>query len=134
MLGFGASSIGRLPQGYVQNAVLIGDYQRRIAAGDLAVGKGRAFAPEDRLRAAIIERIMCDYQVDLDEVCGRFGGNPDQLLASAAGLDELRGDGIVRCERNIIAIAADARPLVRVLAAAFDQYLGEVPARHSRAV
>ena len=134
LLGFGASSIGRLPQGYVQNAVLIGDYQRRIAAGELAVGKGRAFAPEDRLRAAVIERIMCDYRVDLDEVCGRFGADPESLLANAEGLDELGGDGIIRRERNIIAIADNARPLVRVLAAAFDQYLGDAPARHSRAV
>ena len=134
LIGFGASSIGRVPQGYVQNAVLIGDYQRRIAAGDLAVGKGRAFAPEDRLRAAVIERIMCDYRVDLDEVCGRFGADPDKLLASAEGLDELGADGIVRRVRNVIAIADDARPLVRVLAAAFDQYFGQAPARHSRAV
>jgi len=134
LLGFGASAIGRLPQGYVQNAVLIGDYQRRIAAGDLAVGKGRAFAPEDRLRAAVIERIMCDYRVDLDEVCGRFGADPDELMDSAHGLDQLVGDRIARRERNVIAVEDDARPLVRLLAAAFDQYLGEAPARHSRAV
>ena len=133
LLGFGASSIGRLPQGYVQNAVLIGDYQRRIAANDLAVGKGRAFAPEDRLRAAVIERIMCDYRVDLDVVCGRFGADPDALLTNS-GLDQLYEDGIAQRDRNVIAIADNARPLVRVLAAAFDQYLGDAPARHSRAV
>ena len=134
LIGLGASSIGRLPQGYVQNAVLIGDYQRRIAAGDLAVGKGRSFAPRDRLRSAVIERIMCDYRVDLDEVCGRFGADPDELLASAEGLDALSDDGIVRRERNVLTIADDARPLVRLLAAAFDQYLGQAPANHSRAV
>ena len=133
LIGLGASSIGRLPQGYVQNAVLIGEYQRRIAAGELAVGKGRAFAPEDRLRAAVIERIMCDYQVDLDEVCGRFGANPDALLANGV-LDQLYKDGIARRDRNVIAILDGARPLVRVLAAAFDQYLSDVPARHPSAV
>ena len=134
LLGFGASSIGRLPQGYVQNALLIGTYQQRIAAGELAVGKIRAFAAEDRLRAAVIERIMCDYRVDLDEVCSRFGADPDELLASAEGLDVLSDDGIVRRERNVLTIADDARPLVRLLAAAFDQYLGQAPANHSRAV
>jgi len=133
LIGFGASSIGRLPQGYVQNAVLIGDYQRRIAAGELAVGKGRAFAPEDRLRAAVIERIMCDYMVDLDEVCGRFGADPAALLANGR-LDHLYEDGIARRDRNVIAIVDGARPLVRVLAAAFDHYLGEAPDRYSRAV
>ena len=133
LIGLGASSIGRLPQGYVQNSVLIGDYQRRIAAGELAVSKGRAFAPQDRLRAAVIERIMCDYRVDLDEVCGHFGADPNALLANGE-LDQLCADGIARRERNVIAIADGARPLVRVLAAVFDQYLGNAPARYSRAV
>ncbi|MGS1015421.1 oxygen-independent coproporphyrinogen III oxidase [Allosphingosinicella humi] len=134
LLGFGASSIGRLPQGYVQNAVLIGDYQRRIAEGALAVSKGRACAPEDRLRAAVIERIMCDYRVDLGEVCARFGADPDRLADNASGLDQLIADGVARRERNVIMLDEEARPLVRVLAAAFDEYLGRAPARHSRAV
>ena len=107
---------------------------RRIATGELAVSKGCAFAAEDRLRAAVIERIMCDYRVDLDAVCGRFGANPVKLLASADGLDELGRDGIVRRERNVVAVEDDARPLVRAAAAAFDQYLSAAPARHSRAV
>ena len=134
LLGFGASAIGKLPQGYVQNSVLIGDYQRRIAAGELPSGKGLAFAPEDQLRAAVIERIMCDYQVDLAEVCGRFGADPIALADSAGGLGQLYEDGIARRDGNIIAIAKGARPLVRVLAAAFDQYLDAAPARYSRAV
>jgi oxygen-independent coproporphyrinogen-3 oxidase len=134
LLGFGASSIGRLPQGYVQNAVLIGDYQRRIAEGRLATGKGRPFAPEDRLRAAVIERIMCDHRVDLGQVCAPFGADPDRLLGEATALDQLVADGIARRDDRVIALADEARPLVRVLAAAFDQYLGQAPARHSRAV
>ena len=134
LLGFGASSIGRLPQGYVQNAVLIGDYQKRIAAGELAATKGRFFAAEDGLRAAVIERIMCDYRVDLDEVCGRFDADPERLALSGRNLDELVRDGLVRRAGNVITMEEHARPLVRVLAAAFDEYLGLAPARHSRAL
>jgi oxygen-independent coproporphyrinogen-3 oxidase len=134
LLGFGASSIGRLPRGYVQNAVLIGDYQRRIAEGRLAVSKGRAFVAEDRLRGAVIERIMCDYRVDLDAVCASFGADPERLANSSCSLPGLIRDGIARRSRNRIEVTEEARPLVRVLAAAFDQYLGNGPARHSRAV
>jgi oxygen-independent coproporphyrinogen-3 oxidase len=134
LIGFGASSIGRLPQGYVQNAVLIGDYQRRIAAGQLAVSKGCTFAAEDRLRAAVIERLMCDYRVDLARVCAEFGADPERLVASAAGIDALVDDGLAERHRHVIAMREEARPLVRVLASAFDQYLGQGPARHSRAV
>lgn len=134
LIAFGASAIGRLPQGYVQNAVLIGEYQRRIADGRPGVGKGRAFAAEDRMRAAVIERIMCDYRVDLAAVCDDFNADPTTLLTSATCLDALIADGIARRDGNVVALEDEARPLVRVLAAAFDQYLGEGPARHSRAV
>ena len=134
LIGFGASSIGRLPQGYVQNAVLIGDWQRRIAAGELAVSKGCSIAPEDRLRAAVIERIMCDFRVDLDSVCARFGADPEGLTGSNPALSALVEEGIAHRERNVVTLADEARPLVRVLAAAFDTYLDRAPRRHSRAV
>ena len=134
LIGFGASSIGRLPQGYVQNAVLIGEYQRRIAEGRFAASRGRPFERDDRLRAAVIERIMCDFQVDLGAVCRAFGADPDELAGASPGLAELVEQGVAIRDRNVVALAGDARPLVRVLAAAFDAYLGSGPARHSRAV
>ena len=114
--------------------MLIGAWQERIAAGRLAAGKGRAFAEQDRVRAAVIERIMCDFRVDLGEVCAPFGVAPDRLARGNDGLDQLVAEGIVRREADVISLADEARPLVRVLAAAFDQYLGEGPRRHSRAV
>ena len=36
LLGFGASAISRLPQGFVQNAPGIGNYSRVVAAGDIS--------------------------------------------------------------------------------------------------
>jgi oxygen-independent coproporphyrinogen III oxidase len=134
LIGLGASSIGRLPQGYVQNAVLIGDYQRRIAEASLAVSKGREFAAEDRLRGAVIERIMCDYRVDLDRLCRAFGADAGELIDSATGLDQLFADGVARRSGSLIEVDDGARPLVRLLAAAFDQYLGLGTSRHSRAI
>ena len=66
LIGIGASSIGRLPQGYVQNAPDMGHYARSISAGTFATVKGLALTDDDRLRAAIIERLMCDLALDLD--------------------------------------------------------------------
>ena len=73
LLGFGASAIGHLPQGYVQNQVQIGAYAESIAAGRLATAKGYRLSDDDRLRADIIERIMCEFGVDLGEICARHG-------------------------------------------------------------
>jgi oxygen-independent coproporphyrinogen III oxidase len=58
LLGFGASAIGSLPQGYVQNAVPIPAYRQAIQGARLAVVRGLALCAEDRLRRAIIERLL----------------------------------------------------------------------------
>ena len=50
LIGFGASSIGQLPQGYVQNASDIKGWSDRIEAGELATVRGFAITPEDDLR------------------------------------------------------------------------------------
>lgn len=135
LIGFGASSIGRLPGGFVQNAVTTGDYLRAIESGSLATIKGYALSHEDRLRAAIIERVMCDYTVDLETICQRFGVSPDEVLArSTPMLDTLVADGIAERSRYTIRVQSKARPLVRAVAAAFDQYLGQGQARHAPAV
>ncbi|MCK5276406.1 MAG: oxygen-independent coproporphyrinogen III oxidase, partial [Alphaproteobacteria bacterium] len=50
LIGFGASSIGALPQGYVQNAVPLRAWAKAVHDGRPAVDKGIALSDEDRLR------------------------------------------------------------------------------------
>ena len=119
----------------MQNAVVIRDYLRAIDAGQLATMKGYRLTHEDRLRAAVIETVMCDYAVDLDAVCRKFGADPDALLGAAGPvIDTLVADGIAERRQHTIRVRSDARPLVRAVAAAFEQFLGRGPARHARAV
>jgi oxygen-independent coproporphyrinogen-3 oxidase len=134
LLGFGASAIGRLPQGYVQNEVAIPDYSRTIAQGGLATARGYAFSNDDRLRAEIIERIMCDFAVDLESVCARYGANAETMLQSAPKLDGLIADGIVERDGASLALPDQSRFLVRSVAAAFDAHLDRSQRLHSRAV
>ena len=49
LIGIGACSIGRLPQGFIQNAPDLGGYSRAIDAGKFAVVKGLALYDDDRL-------------------------------------------------------------------------------------
>ncbi|MCB1041208.1 MAG: oxygen-independent coproporphyrinogen III oxidase, partial [Acidimicrobiales bacterium] len=133
LLGLGASSIGRLPQGYVQNAVDMGSYGRAIASGQLASAKGLAMNAADHLRGAIIERLMCDMVVNLDDfVCATRA----QLVFADAfvQLKELQDAGVVELSGNTITITERGRPLTRLAAACFDAYLAANQARHSRAV
>ena len=120
LLGLGASAIGRLPSGFVQNATRIPDYERRIAGGELATARGCRIGDEEQRRGAIIEALMCDYRAD---VCG-----------VDAGLSRLEADGLIRRSGDVIEILDEARPLVRTVAAAFDSYLPNSAATHAVAV
>jgi oxygen-independent coproporphyrinogen-3 oxidase len=134
LIGFGASAIGRLTQGYAQNEVVLGRYAERISRGEFATAKGYALTADDRLRADLIERVMCDFQVDLAQVCGRHGVAPEAILRSIPRLRVLEQHGIIRLKGNVLSVNDDTRFLVRSVASAFDAYLGQSGRTHSRAV
>ena len=134
LIGFGASAIGRLTHGYAQNEVVLGRYAERISRGELATAKGYALTADDRLRADLIERVMCDFKVDVAEVCGRHGVAPETILRSIPRLRMLEGDGIVRLDGSMLSMNDESRFLVRSVASAFDAYLGQSGRTHSRAV
>jgi oxygen-independent coproporphyrinogen-3 oxidase len=134
LLGFGTSAIGHLPQGYVQNEVRTRAYEESIASGRLATVKGYALTGDDRLRAEIIERIMCDFGVDLDPICARHGSVAETMMKSSPRLQDLVSDGVVELDGNSLALTKDSRFLVRSVAAAFDAHLDGSKQLHSRAV
>ena len=134
LLGFGASAIGCLRQGYVQNAVPFAAYAEAINAGDLAVAKGIELTPQDIMRRDVIERLMCDLHVDLGDVAGRYNAASSDFREEVAALQGMARDGIVELSKDQIDITETGRPLVRTVCAVFDAYLGQGTARHSRAV
>jgi oxygen-independent coproporphyrinogen-3 oxidase len=134
LIGFGASAIGKLQQGYVQNEVQLPRYAERVLAGELPVGKGYTLTEDDRLRADIIERLMCDFSVDVGEMCERHHVDAGALLAATPRLAVLEEDGIIRRDGTRITMQPDRLFLVRTVASAFDAYLGASGRTHSRAV
>lgn len=135
LIGFGASAIGCLTQGYVQNAVAIHAYRDIVQAGGLATVRGVAVSREDRLRRAIIERLMCDLRVDVAAVARTAGVRDIDFAEELEALAPLARDGIVTVAGDgTIAVPEPARPLLRTVAAVFDRYLGAGRARHSRPV
>lgn len=127
LIGLGASSIGKLPQGYVQNTSSVRQYAKAIDAGRLPIERGRALSGEDRRRAGIIEELLCYMAAEL----GIDQPVPDGSLER---LEPLMQDGICSLRDGRVEIDEAARPLMRLVAAAFDGYLGEGPGRHARAV
>ncbi len=137
LVGFGASSIGSLPQGYVQNAPTAAAYAKEIDADRLATVRGIALSADDRLRRGIIERLMCDLAVDIDAVAAEHRADPAPLRAAASGgMPRFEEDGLAAWDGRRIVVTERGRPFVRPIAALFDLYLARQSdkPRHSRAV
>lgn len=133
LIGLGASSISRTPFGYAQNAPDAAGWRRSIEAGHFATAKGRAFAGEDRMRADVIAQILCYFDVDLSKTAERYGFSVDVLLPGLADLSPFLDAGWVTFDGRRLALVTHAQDVARVVASAFDAYLGQ-GGRHSVAV
>lgn len=134
LIGVGASAIGSLPQGYVQNAAEVPAWRRAIDDHQPAVVRGIALSDEDRFRRAVIERLMCDLAVDLDAVARRFGRDPEASVPSTDALAPLVADGLVTIDGWRITVSNDGRTFLRLVCAAFDAYLAGAQRQGSKAL
>ncbi|WP_156922528.1 oxygen-independent coproporphyrinogen III oxidase [Azorhizobium doebereinerae] len=139
LLGFGASAIGMLPQGYVQNLPATPAWHAALEAGRLPIARGLALTAEDRLRRDVIERLMCDGEVDLAAVLDRHGFPADTFAAEITRLAALEADGLVARTDAVLTVPAPARIFTRTVAAVFDAYLpaqenAAGPKRHAAAI
>ncbi|SHG94239.1 coproporphyrinogen III oxidase, anaerobic [Kaistia soli DSM 19436] len=133
LIGIGASSISRTPQGFAQNAPDTLGWQRAIEAGMLPIVRGKAFEGEDLMRADIIESLLCDFAVDLAAVASRHDTTPEALADAVERLQPLIAAGFVAADGDRIAILRHRHEIARVVASEFDTYLGR-GGRHSVAV
>ncbi len=133
LIGLGASSIGKLPQGFIQNAPDIGGHARAVQAGKFPIVKGLELADDDRLRASIIERLMCDLALDLDAFADGETGEA-RFAKELETLQPLAEVGLITIEGPRITVTDLGRPYIRIAAAAFDAYLPATQKRHSIAV
>ncbi len=131
LIGIGASSISRLPSGYVQNASATPAYVQRIEAGQLAGARGHLLTDDDKLRARAIEMLMCDFRLDKAELRRSFGNAERALAESTRQLAATFGD-LISASPNHLEILPEGRPLARMMAAQFDAYSPD-GARYSQA-
>jgi oxygen-independent coproporphyrinogen-3 oxidase len=134
LVGMGASAIGSLPQGYVQNDPGTATWQLKVEAGQLPVAKNIALTLEDRMRRAAIEQILCGFALDIGRLADRFGDFARPLAETAESLVAEAPDGALIPWRGGFRIAEAWRDRTRLIAAEFDAYLASGTARHSLAV
>ena len=134
LIGLGASAIGELPQGYVQNIVDTRGYCRAIESGEMATCRGIAVSTEDQVRRFVIERLMCDFALRRADLVSRFGEGAQPVIKEADHLADTNPDGFFRHDGDGFVITDSGRPYVRTICASFDTYFATGSARHSAAV
>jgi len=125
MIAFGMSAIGDVGGAFVQNARETKSYEERITAGRLATVKGLVRSPEDDLRRAAIQALMCQMRLDLDALGERFGRGDlaAHFAAEWRALEPLEAEGLCRLEPRSVEVLPTGRLFLRHLAMVFDAYL-----------
>lgn len=136
LVGLGVSAISQLGGSFAQNETDLARYLEAVEAARLPLMRGYRQTPDDRLRAEVIEAIMCRAAVDFDELGRRHGAALDRYFADE--LQRLRAldpDGRwLSCGSWGLRIAESGRSLLRVVAMVFDRHLGGTrPGRYSQA-
>ena len=136
LIGFGASAIGSLPQGYVQNASTALAYSQGDRGGR-AGDRARRRAHRRRPAAARADRAadVRPRRRRRRAGCGA-SGRPRAAGRGARRARAVRGRRARRLGRPRLTVSEKGRPFVRSVAALFDAYLGQADdkPRHSRAV
>ncbi|CAD6556730.1 oxygen-independent coproporphyrinogen III oxidase [Paraburkholderia metrosideri] len=126
LIGFGASSIGKVGDVYAQNAKHLPDYADAIDSGRLAIARGVRLTADDRLRRDIITQLMCNLELRFDEFDAAYGIRfADTFAPELERLRSFEDDGLVSIGAGRLDVQMAGRMLVRNIAMVFDRYLGQ---------
>ncbi|NIE67652.1 oxygen-independent coproporphyrinogen III oxidase [Burkholderia sp. Ax-1719] len=136
LIGFGASSIGKVGDVYAQNAKDLPGYGAAIDAGRLAISRGVRLTADDRLRRDIITELMCNLELRFDEFEAAYGVRfPAAFAPELERLRAFEADGLIARSSDRLEVLPAGRMFVRNIAMVFDRYLGTQQAeRFSRTI
>jgi oxygen-independent coproporphyrinogen-3 oxidase len=137
LLAFGISAIGKVGAAYVQNVKTLDEYYDRLDAQALPVLRGVELDADDLIRRDVIQKLMCDFDLDFAAAEARHGiVFADYFAPELVALQPLAADGLVELSARAIRVTARGRLLVRTVAMQFDRYLREARerAQYSRVI
>ncbi|PYT65790.1 MAG: oxygen-independent coproporphyrinogen III oxidase [Acidobacteria bacterium] len=124
LYGMGITAISGIQSAYAQNYRDIPSWQKAVGERGLATMRGYHLSEEDRLRRAVISRLLCHTVVVKDEISREFGVDFDEYFAEELRrFEPFREDGLVLQENGEIRATWLGRIFIRNLAMVFDPYL-----------
>jgi oxygen-independent coproporphyrinogen-3 oxidase len=124
LYGMGITAISGFRNAYAQNYRDIPTWEKAVAERGLATMRGYHLSDDDRLRRAVISRLLCHTVVPKREIEREFSVDFDEYFAEELRrLEAPREDGLVLVDANEIRTTWLGRIFIRNLAMIFDPYL-----------
>lgn len=124
LVALGATSIGMVGDSYSQNLKTPEAYAERLAAGELAVFRGVQLDADDKLRRAVITRLLCNFVLDFAAIEREFEiAFADYFALELGELAVMAEDGLLTLTPAAIRVLAPGRLLIRNICMVFDRYL-----------
>ncbi|MCK2095780.1 oxygen-independent coproporphyrinogen III oxidase [Thauera aromatica] len=137
LLAFGVSAIGKIGPVYAQNVKTLDEYYDALDRDELPVLRGIELTADDLLRRAIIQALMCHFELSMQSIeIAHLVDFRDYFAEELADLKEMEKAGLVKIEGDWITVQPAGRLLVRGIAMVFDRYLraDRERARYSRVI
>ncbi|MFT5137566.1 MAG: oxygen-independent coproporphyrinogen-3 oxidase [Arenicella sp.] len=131
LIGIGTSAISTFDTSYSQNAAELSVYNEMVSENNLPIVKGISLNEDDRIRANVIQQIMCRKSVDLSTSISHIIDRKSDLTlrnylkAELSQLDRFIHDGLVIPTDTGFDITEQGRYFMRPIAAIFDRYLNK---------
>lgn len=136
LIGLGISAIGKVSDNYSQNVKELSQYYARLGDGRLPMKRGYQLNDDDRLRAEVINALMCHGRIDFTSIEERHDVVfRDYFADELERLSEQVEDRLVEIDDNALRLLPAGHLMMRSIAMVFDAYLGdEQRGRFSRTV
>ena len=124
LYGMGVSAISGVGPCYLQNYRDVPNYQSAVEQGGLAIMRGYRMTDDDRLRNAVISRILCHAVLDTAQIEREFALTFAQHFAGELKqLEEFQRDGLVDWQGGTLRVLPLGRIFIRNIAMVFDAHL-----------
>lgn len=124
LYGMGVSSISGIGPAYAQNYRELPRYTEAVDRRGIATMRGYSLSEDDRLRRALITRLLCHAMIRKDEIAAEFAIDFDHYFApELARLAPFVEDRLLEVFGDELRVTLLGRIFIRNIAMIFDPYL-----------
>jgi len=124
LIGLGVSAISHIGDSFSQNPRDLPPWEVAVDRGQPPVWRGLELSADDRVRADVIQQLMCHGAIDIGAIERRHDVDFAGYFAVAlAKLKPLVTDGLVEVDAQQVVATSRGRLLLRIIAMCFDNYL-----------